>query len=300
MRNNAEWKRLFLTSAGVVALAASPLMDTLTAPRLSAQSSTQTSAVQSKDRPTFEVASIKVDKAGLQRPSPARLTLQPGGRLTTNKLRLRDLLESAYQLSPYQWQHISGQPAWSESEYFDIEAKAAGNPGAAQIWLMLQSLLVDRFRLVVHWETKQVPLFALVVLKSGKLGPRLHPHTDDANCIDRLTESPSPTIPNCGSFVGLNSRVGYKVTMDDLARDLGFLFQDRPLVNQTGLSGTFDLSLLDELHQDPVSKADAASDPSSQSWLFTALQEQLGLKLESQTGPVDVLVIDHVEEPSPN
>jgi bla regulator protein BlaR1 len=258
---------------------------------------------QSVDKPKFEVASIKISR-GAQRPGPPIEVFEPGGRYVTGNLRLRDILESAYHLTPYQWAHISGGPNWLPTEFFDIEAKADGTPTREQMVLMLQSLLADRLHLMVHWEAVRGTLLVLTVAKPGKLGPQLHPHTDDSNCGGK-PEPLSSTIPVCGDLRGLNSLSAYKVTMDDLTTWLGNLLQDSSVINRTGLKGAYDLSLSAAILQGGDSKANlnptaVPTDPTGPPWLFDALQDQLGLKLVPEKGPIEILVIDHVEEPSPN
>lgn len=262
------------------------------------------------DRPSFDVASIKPNRSGVV--SLARRT-QPGGRYAATGITLNGLITFAYQLKP---QQLSGLPEWGDSEHFDIEAKAQGNPTMEQIWLMIQSLLADRFRLVVHYETRQLPMFALVLSKVGKSGPQLQRHSDDTKCTDPSAGPPPaafrsdaglPSAP-CGGFSGSGGAgslgiAGQKITMDMLAGVLSRQL-DRVVVNQTELSGFFDESL--EFAPPPrqfgpqLGADTSASDSSGPPSIFTALQDQLGLKLEATKGPVDVLVIDHVEEPTPN
>jgi uncharacterized protein (TIGR03435 family) len=181
--------------------------------------------------------------------------------------------------------------------------------------LMVQSLLADRFRLAVHRETRQLPIYALVVSKPGKTGAQLQPHLNDAKCSD-VSSGPLPPPPPsgalpapCGGFFMSGSPGGFrmagaKLTMDMLARNFSN-FVDRVVVDHTGLSGTFDVSLDFMPTQMPAGFVrgpgdSSASDPAAPPTIFTAVQEQLGLKLEAQTGPVDVVVIDHVEQPSEN
>jgi uncharacterized protein (TIGR03435 family) len=283
----------------------------LTAPLFSAQSSGQEPAGQSPevagDRPSFDVASVKANKAGENR---TLMLVQPGGTFQATNVTMQMLINGAYQLKPRQ---LVGSPDWIGSEHFDIEAKAEGNPPKDQINLMLQSLLADRFKLVVHRETRQLPIYTLMLSRADRTGPELLAHTDDTKCADFSNGSPpqgsgagAPRIP-CGGFTVGVGRIGsitaIKATMEQLARTLSNS-TDRTVVDRTGLSGTFDLTLnfTPEVRQPGFQLgADAiASDPTAPPDIFTAIQEQLGLKLVPQTGPVDVLVIDHVEEPSPN
>jgi uncharacterized protein (TIGR03435 family) len=267
------------------------------------------------DRPKFEVASIKQNKPTGSGPQYTMTGMERGGRYVATGAQLRTLIASAYQLKPDQARSISGMPDWAKSEAFDIEARAEGNPTREQMSVMLQSLLAERFKLVVHRETRQAPVYALVLSKAGKTGPQLQPHSDAAECLKIDASRPVPLSdfgaippppPACGRFIsGTRRLAGNNVTMEMLAENLGGLSSvDRPVVNRTGLGGKFDLSLTFAAQAGESGSqlgTDAgASDPSAPPSLFTALQEQLGLKLESQTGPVDVLVIDHVEHPSEN
>jgi uncharacterized protein (TIGR03435 family) len=198
---------------------------------------------------------------------------------------------------------------------FDIEAKSEiPNPTKDQMRLMMQSLLAERFKLVLHTETRQLPVLALVLAKPGKLGPQLRPHPagDDtcSNVVASLDhqsepETPAAAVPTvCGGLVSVGvpsapSHVrigGRKVALALLAAHLGEMGQfDRPIVDRTGLTGTFDFAL--EWGPDPVSGAAAPEDHEDrQTNLQEALQDQLGLKLERQKAPLDVLLIDHVDQ----
>ena len=198
---------------------------------------------------------------------------------------------------------IIGAPSWFDSERYNIEAKANGDPPREQMILMLQSLLADRFKLTVHHETRQLPVYALVLTKPGKTGPQLKAHPGDAKCISVPQPDPGPgkAMPAyCNDFrVGAGASGGlhetaHATTMDRFPATLGQQV-DRPVVDQTGLSGVFDVDL-EFTSQRAAVDTQAAGPP----LIFTAIQEQLGLKLEPTTAPVDVIVIDHIEKPSPN
>jgi len=168
---------------------------------------------------------------------------------------------------------------------------------------MLQGLLADRFKLVAHQETRQLPIYALVVSKPGSLSA-----SDATKCTPRSAEAAPPSIsgaatplPSCGSLIQTKASeadaahyMGRSIPIGTLLPILGGLM-DRVVVDKTGLTGTYDLEL--EFTR-PTSLDVGAPDEAPS--LFAALEEQIGLKLESKTGPVDVLIIDHVEEPSPN
>jgi bla regulator protein blaR1 len=241
---------------------------------------------------------------------------QSGGRFTATDTTLGLLLFAAYELPE---SRILGLPGWGDAEHFDVEAVADGDPTVAQKRLMLQSLLADRFKLATHHETRQLPVYALVVAKPGKVGPQLHAA---AKCEAPAGSSPqtgaaTPPPNDCRtiSLTGTADTVTFTVrssTIEEFIPGLvGFgsnrnvdkygvnQYADRPIVDQTGLTGMFDLTLTFARSQQPGSDTISAGTAAPAS-LFTALQEQLGLKLESTKAPVDVLVIDHVEEPSPN
>ena len=320
MRNSVEWKRLVLASAGVAALAGFAVSGVLTV-QSQAQAPTPQASLAAA-RPSFEVASVKPDKSG----GPAvRTNLgQPGGYVTATYASLRYLIANAYHLVPAQaigtvssTQYLISGPTSIDSEHFDIEASADGSPTVEQKRLMLQSLLADRFKLVVHHETRQLPVFELTLAKAGKTGPQLLSHTDGTKCIEQAAAepsvSPSTPTPRCGVLIlffrcppechgGSFLAMVADTTMEGLAAQLNGLV-DRPVLDRTRLNGAFDVTLEytpDVGQMSPPQTDASAPDPSAPPSIFTAIQQQLGLKLVPQTGPVDVLVIDHIEEPSPN
>jgi bla regulator protein blaR1 len=226
----------------------------------------------SEKRVEFEVASVKLTA------TQGSFTVEflPGGRFSARNFTVQNLLRNAYQLQDYQ---ISGGPGWMDSAGFDIQARAAAftsEPTPEDMRKMIQALLADRFRLTLHRETRQLPIYALVV---GKNGPKLKVADSDA--------APPRTIK-------MGELVTQKMSMTMLANLLTFELE-RPVRDETGLKGDFAFTL-DYTRGMTESDAGAPSRPS----LFTAVQEQLGLKLESAKGPVEVLVIDHVEKPSEN
>jgi len=238
-------------------------------------------------QPAFEVASIKQTDPNDERES---ILSGPGGRFTTKGVTLKELISEAYDLRDHQ---ISGGPGWIASARFDIDARpgsaieiAPGPAGFSQIRPMIQSLLEERFRLAVHRETRQEPVYELVVAQGGR---KLKEVPDAAN------DGQSGLHTERGRIVGTAARVPMLVRV--LAGRLG-----RSVIDKTGLTGKYDFTL--EYTADlgpPSSGQDAAPPPdSSGPSLFTALQEQLGLKLESAKGPVEVLVIDHAEKPDAN
>jgi uncharacterized protein (TIGR03435 family) len=237
-------------------------------------------------RPAFEVASIKLNKSGNPRVMVAPIR---GGRYTVTNIPLQYLVTAAYGIKNNS--QFSGAPAWLLSERYDIEAKAEGDPSFDGMLPMLQTLFEDRLKLRFHRETKELPVYALVVSKPGKL------HESEAECgppPDSLPAAP------CRFMILPGHLGGPKEAIVQLADALSRL-TDRVVLDKTNLTGTYDINLdyTPEQDQGPPPLESAPLDPNGPS-LFTALQEQLGLKLESTKGPVEILVIDHVERPSVN
>jgi uncharacterized protein (TIGR03435 family) len=261
-------------------------------------------------RPEFEVASVKPNTSANN-----MIMIRPpvGGRFTATNVRLKMLIGLAYKLHDYE---ISGGPAWISSDGYDITAKAAdSNIGIDQLRPMLQALLEDRFQLKAHRETKEVPVYALVV--TGKNGPRL-PEAKEGGCtaFNPASGPPPPPKPGqfpptpCGGFfMGPNHLEGGKVGMQQLVDALSSLL-GRPVIDKTGFKGTFDVKL--DFSPDGTSlvgrggfgprgeQAEAGTADNAPPSLFTAIQDELGLKLESQKGPGEMLVIDHAEKASEN
>jgi uncharacterized protein (TIGR03435 family) len=259
-------------------------------------------------RTEFEVASIKLNKSGDFR---IMLRAAPGGRFTATNIPLQVLITFAYGIKDFQ---ISGAPPWLMSEHYDIEAKAAGNPSQGEMEKILQPLLEDRLQFKFHREMKDLPVYALLVAKAGKL-PQA-----EGDCGPRPTGPPPPPEPGkpftapCGLFLMFPGHLqGEKVPITQLVDTLS-RFTGRTVLDKTNLTGKYDIKLdyTPEQGQFPALPGGAppggappglpplpAIDPNGPS-LFTALQEQLGLKLESQKGPVEMVVIDHVERPSEN
>jgi len=235
---------------------------------------------------TFEVASVKVNLSGARAvsigsPSP--------GTFRAENVWLRFLIQNAWNVKDFQ---VSGGPGWANSDRFDIGAKASSPVRFEQMRPMLQALLEDRFRLMVHTESKDMPVYALTVAKGGI---RLKASREAGNTESGgLTSSP-------------RSLKGTGVSMAQLAAALSNIMQ-RPVVDQTGLPGIFDIRMewtADQstpgfwapgLGPGPGGEPQDAGGAS----IFTVIQEQLGLKLESTHGPVMILVVDYAERPSAN
>jgi len=231
--------------------------------------------------PAFDVASIKPASPSAQR--PGRLTRIDGiigtspGLLSARSATLKELIEGAYSLENYQ---VTGGPEWVDSVRFEVQGKLAGTAGRQQLLLMLRPLLTDRFKLAFHRDTKELQVYALVVAKGAKL--KLYQGAE-------------------GAPLGMN-RLGRNVTMASFASYLAHLGNDLPVIDKTGLTGNYDLDL-DMEKIIAAAAADAGGEPPSIGSMFQATvdaMENLGLRLVRTKAPVEVLVIDHAEWPSPN
>jgi uncharacterized protein (TIGR03435 family) len=236
---------------------------------------------------------------------------QPGGRFRATNASVRELIALAYgtpQALPNF--RIIGAPNWIAAERFDVEATAQVSPTQEVGRAMLRNLLADRFQLRAHSESRDLPILALVLAREDRrLGPQLTPSTADCAPL-RVSPGnpPSPPPPprpgeklSCGISGGFGRIVGGSVTM---AQFVTYLSRpvDRVVVDRTGLTGAFELDLTwtpDTLPNVPPGLPPPPFDPNGPS-LFAALEEQLGLKVEATRGPVDVLVVDGVERPSPD
>jgi uncharacterized protein (TIGR03435 family) len=209
-----------------------------------------------------------------------------GRRFTTTGTSLEDVMKYAYGVHA---QEITQGPAWLATEKFDILADPGTEmrPTSDEMKAMVRELLADRFHLLLHRESKELPVYAVLVAKGG---PKLTTSTHDPSSI------PSVGFDPRGRLVAGNAG------MADLATFLQRYVMDRPVVDETGLAGRYDLELRwtpDQSQfngQSPV----AADTPSAAPSLYTAIQEQLGLRLQATKAPVEVLVIDHLEQPSAN
>jgi bla regulator protein BlaR1 len=268
----------------------------------------------------FEVASVKLDPGPFRPPNfpldPGDAYRPVGGRFSAD-FALTTYITFAYKLSltPDQRQSMMAHlPDWVATDRFAIEARAGGTPSKDQMRLMMQSLLAERFKLAVHFETQVVPVLAIVLVKPGKTGPKLRPHSEGVPCEATPPANGPPARdaavfpPVCDAYMMMMSpnalvRAGSRnTTLDLLAGALpGMGKLDRPLVDQTGLSGRFDFSIEFTPESNPPSAptADAPTDVQGPTFL-EALHEQLGLKLESTKAPLQILVVDHVERPSEN
>lgn len=232
-------------------------------------------------QPAFDVASVKPNNTG----NPAMLFRPSPGRFNAENQTLQHLLMTAYAFKEFQ---IIGGPGWINTEHFDVTGTAQGNPGRDQMMEMLKALLRDRFKLVAHLEARQLPIYELTVNKGGlKIEP--------VECFtpDPVKSEPPPAgRPICGSMGWGNGRIDSTATTMQFFTDALSGLIGRSVVDKTGLSGWFPAHL-------KFAPDNAPPDTDLPS-VFTAVQEQLGLKLESAKGPVEVLVIESAERPSAN
>jgi bla regulator protein BlaR1 len=232
---------------------------------------------------SFEVASIKPSQPASADRQIVGFQTPPGGRLNTLSTSLRMLIKFAYNVKDFQ---VSGGPGWADSESYDIVAKGDGNATRPQLRLMLQGLLKDRFKLTLRHETKDARIYELVVAKGGSK------IQEDTASRQRI------------AMTGPGKVMAQKTPLALFAEFLGTL-TDRPVVDKTGLPSTYKFKLdwtpaVGEAGLPGPAPPDVAPPDSNGPSLFTALQEQLGLRLQSAKGPVEILVIEEAEKPTEN
>jgi uncharacterized protein (TIGR03435 family) len=301
-------RRVLLSAAGFIASAVSILFGALNPTRSSAESQSQNTSANAL---VYEVASIKSNKndSGM-----VMLRYRPDG-FTATGIMLRALIREAYGVEDHQ---ITGTSSWLTSEKYDIEAKMdkstidelqklSPDQRKFERQRMLQALLADRFKLSVHFETKEGPAYALVIAKNGPKLQEAKPEESYANGIkgfDGLPIGPHMTRMARGELIV------QALPMASVAQLLS-MHLGRTVLDETGLIGSYDFTLQWTPEEGETAvfngpkgsqlPADNTPTESSGPSIFAAIQEQLGLKLESQKGPVKILVIDHVEKkPSEN
>jgi uncharacterized protein (TIGR03435 family) len=256
---------------------------------------------QSGDQPSpaFEAASIRPNTSNDVR---SRVSGGRGGMVTATNVTLRTLIRQSYGILSSQ---IVGAPAWIDNDRFDLTARAEGEISEARLMPMMRGMLADRFKLATHIEKRALDVYALVNARAdGTPGQELRRSDIDCATLGASVARGAPRPPDgpgtratqgqpigpCDTRVGSGTLAARATTMERLARNLTASV-DRMVVDHTRLSGSFDVDL--------IWSPEGASESSGGS-IFTALQEQLGLKLVAARAPVDVLVIDHVERPSPD
>jgi uncharacterized protein (TIGR03435 family) len=267
-------RRLLLAAAGFTALVLPLAVGAFHIPPVHAQ--------QPAGPLEFDVASVKPSNPNS---TNGMVVSAPGGRLHVVNATLKDLIETAYDVRSLQ---IEGGPRWADASKYDVDATPGTPPQGATLpptgWtnvrFEVQALLKDRFQLQLHRETRTAPIYSLAIAKGGI----------------KLSATHSPQK---GINAGQGTMLGEAASMTQLAYKLSRLLQ-RPVVNNTGLEGNFDFKLEWTPELGPSAPDGQPVDTSGGPSIFSALQEQLGLRLEATKGPVDVLVIDHVDKPSEN
>lgn len=266
--------------------------------------------------PSFDVASVRRNTSGSNQ---VAMGLMPGGQLRITNMPLRPIIVRAYEVLP---QQIVGGPDWIDTARFDINAKAGTDVPPSEINLMLRSLLEERFRLTTRRETREMPIYSLVLARSdGRLGPRLT--RSEIDCAARMAAArgggapplppppPGPPQPGelrpCQMMMSPGRLTGSGLTISPALTNLLSQRTGRVVVDRTGLTGAWNFDL--EFAPEPVAGMPGFGGPvvggppiaspanPDAPTLVTALQEQLGLKLEAGRAPVDVIVIEHVEQP---
>jgi len=259
---------------------------------------------QTDKQPRFEVATIKpaaTDARGTY------IEFGRGGRTNLVNMTLKGMIGFAWDVQPFQ---ISGGPPWLDSIRYDVTAKPEVAPPRGETAAMVQALLADRFKLAVRQATQELPIYALTLAKKdGRLGPRLT-ESKEGSCTPFDASKPRPEPQpgglrrTCGNSTVSPSRLmAVGVPIANLVPMLQMVL-GRTVVDKTGLTGTFDISMewTPDETQSMQWPADAPKPPQSDAGpsIYSAIQEQLGLKLESAKGPVEILIVEHAEPPSEN
>jgi uncharacterized protein (TIGR03435 family) len=269
-------------------------------------------ARQATQTPSFDIVSVKKNVSGDRM---SGLQILPGGRYAWTNTTLENLIGTAYQRGGFDSSEIIGGPAWLDKDRFDVVAHATAVPPSdpdgfpSALFEMIRAVLADRFKLQLHDEMRERPVYALVLARTdGRLGPRLTKSTTDCAAVLRdevagkKVELTTRGVRPCavGGPQGRMQAAG--LTIDQLANVLRRVV-NRPVINRTGLSGAFDWDL--EYNPEfvlplPCEPAPVGTPANERPTVFTAVQEQLGLRLESTRVPVRVLVVDRAEQPTPD
>jgi uncharacterized protein (TIGR03435 family) len=275
------------------------------APRLFAQVPAQSVA--------FDAASVKANRSG----SPqGREQISPGGRFTSTNLSLESLIRFAYVrstrsrgLEPFE---VAGGPAWIRLDRFDVNATAGREVSLAELRSMIQTLLIDRFNLKARYETRQGLVYRMTLARRERLGPQLRRAAAECGGVapnPLLGITPGQAEP-CGYFgpsptVPIGSEKAYQairgLTMEDFALQL-YPYLGRRVIDATGLAGYFDgeFEFTAEIVMPPPPGLPNPYDGQVLPSIFSVLPQQLGLRLQSERGPIDILVVDHAEHPTEN
>jgi uncharacterized protein (TIGR03435 family) len=299
--DNRASMELSRVPANVIAACAIVCASTFAADRIWAQTPAPASPRFSGPEESFEVASVKPNRSGATQWDFD----SPPGRVVATNVVLRDLIRFAYYIYGGDWDIRIAAPDWIKTARFDIDARTQGPVSQARAMSMLRQLLADRFDLRVHYEIRQRPIYALVLARSDRrLGPRLKPNPINCAAFSAAVQAAragrgalapgDPDRPTCGQRGTPGHILASGLNMTQLSLSLAGS-AGRPVTDETGLGEQgFDY----ELQWAPVAAPD--SPPATGPSIFTALEEQLGLKLLPKEGPVDVLVVDAIEPPAAN
>jgi uncharacterized protein (TIGR03435 family) len=255
----------------------------------------------------FDVASVKPNRSGS---TEIFFNILPDGHYRAVNATVREIIRSAYGFDYQMFQIVDG-PAWIDTERFDIDAKPSGAASPEQVALMVRSLLGDRFRLILRTATRDLPIYALVRTRpDAPLGAQLRRASGNCQTMqlgaNGIPGPSAPDAPRCGVRIGPGPN-GARLTVvgrtvEQIAAGLR-PHVERWVVDATGLTGTFDAEIdfaREQRRIGPPIDPSALEAPPSAVSIYTAVQEQLGLRLESRRGPVEVLVIDRIERPASN
>jgi len=307
MRIRPMWmKRLFYGGAMVLLCAS-------TARGQKAADSAPAWQVAAGGKASFEVASIRLSEPGTFHPPSFALSAddwfrEPNGSFHAD-FTLPTFIEFSYKLWQTGEQHramLAGLPDWVKTDHFTIQAKAPLHATKDQYRLMMQALLAERFGLKLHFEDREMPVLAMTLIKPGKPGPKLIPHAQGPACDQKATADVYPS--ECYSFSAQPAADGQwlagsrATSMELIGKFLGSLGGatgeiGRPVVDQTGLTGQWDFTLL---AASPAKPGAADAEAPVGTTALEAMQEQLGIRLKPAKAVLPVLVIDHVELPSEN
>lgn len=287
------------------------------------QASTQTAQdwqTKAGGRLQFEVASVRLDQGPFKPPSFALSADDSypanAGNLFHADFPVQVYIDFAYKLGSGQGLSeamLATLPQWVRTERYEVVARAPGSPTKDQVRLMMQSLLAERFGLRLHFEKQETPVYAMELIKSGKLGPKLHPHSEGLPCDKTPPPAPKGAVPEtfpyaCDMYVMMSlsnhdALMGSRNTTAALIANaiptLGSL--GRPVIDRTGLTGRYDFTVEFSPPQRLGSPSRAADAPSPPGGTFLeAAEQQLGIKLVATKALLDVPVIDHIERPSAN
>lgn len=271
--------------AGFSVVLAALLLSNFVDPLLAQSAPAPLAPMPADASPAFEVATIKLSDTSTPHGSFFR---HNGRQIIAYNMSVGQLITYAYSLHSSQ---IAGGSPSLLATHFDIDGvpDIDGHPNVSQTRLMFQKLLVSRFNLTFHYDSRELSVFAIQVAKNGS---KLTPTTSNPGDSTHFTFS-CPPVLNVRNY-----------SISDFAKGMQEVFLDKPVVDQTGLNGRFDFDLkwaLDDAQTYcPSNPSGSRNDPNAPPDLYTAIQEQLGLKVVSTKAPVQVMVIDHVDKPSEN